>query len=371
MESLASRKERGFDSDSRIVTSSKSIVLTNRNLSVVPMISKFADEVTNLDISHNKITILPASIFDSFCNISSLNVGNNFLMALPPELGSCTSLVILKICNNQLPLLPATIGKVVSLEKLDAGGNRIASISGALESLSRLRVLDLSRNAQTHIPDEDIWSVTSLTELSLSSNRLSALPLGVGNLTELVLLRASNNFISSLEPDVVRLPKLRELQLSQNNFSYLPSACWRKATNLTALDLSMNDLKSLPYQIGFLTSLQVLGLARNPRLSPRLVQTYFAGGASAVLQHLRDMKPEFEYDEGDGLSALKLAEEERKLRRKQKLNALISGQNGPAQGANRFYRELQNMLNQQHESTEEIQKVKDRLIKRMLRAEAE
>jgi hypothetical protein len=347
--------------------------LTKRNLRAVPpFVTELKTQLTSLDLSFNKFTVLPNDLFDGFfCeNIVSLNVGDNLLMMLPNELTYCRSLVNLKICNNQLPFLPEKIGNLVSLRRLDASGNRIATLQGGtISALTGLTILDMSRNMLTYIANEDIWTLTRLTELSLSFNRLERLPVGIGCLTNLHTLRANCNALCALEPDIVKLPLLRELQLSENNLARLPGACWPSATCLTALDLSRNDLDSLPHQIGLLTSLKTIGLARNPRFSPRLVQALFAGGPAAVLAHLRSLcpptAPEIEID--DGVEGLRRADEERRRRRRQRLEALVSGAGGGQDGANRFYRELHAMLGEQGVPAEEAQLVKDRLVKRMLR----
>jgi Leucine-rich repeat (LRR) protein len=227
--------------------------LSRRNLRTIPaLVNELKANLTSLDISFNKLTFLPNDLFvDSFCdNIVTLNLGDNLLMALPNELALCQSLVSLKICNNQLPLLPEKIGRLVSLCRLDASGNRIATLqSGTLSALTGLTILDLSRNMLAHIQNEDIWTLTGLQELSLSFNRLERLPVGIGCLTSLTALRANDNALSSLEPDIIRLPLLRDLQLSQNNLTRLHGASWPAATALTALDLSRNDLDSLPHQV--------------------------------------------------------------------------------------------------------------------------
>jgi leucine-rich repeat protein SHOC2 len=321
--------------------------LSRRNLRAVPsLVTELKARLTALDLSFNKITFLPNDLFvDSFCdNVESLNLGDNLLLALPNEIAFCQSLVNLKICNNQLPLLPEKIGWLVSLCRLDASGNRITTLqSGTLSALTGLTILDLSRNMLAHVQNEDIWTLTGLQELSLSFNRLERLPVGIGCLTNLTALRANNNALSSLEPDIVRLPLLRDLQLSQNNLTRLHGACWRAATALTALDLSRNDLDSLPHQLGALTGLTSLSLARNPRLSPRIIHAHFAGGAAAVLAHLRSLRPpsaaaavaDLALTVDDGVAGLRRADEERRRRRRERLDALVSGAGagGGADGA--------------------------------------
>ncbi len=61
------------------------------------------------------------------------------------------------------------------------------------------------------------------------------------------------------------LSHLTSLDLSGNQLETLPPHV-SKLTNLLALDLSDNRLWSLPHQLGTLTSLLLLKLEKNPRL---------------------------------------------------------------------------------------------------------
>ena len=222
--------------------STEMLNLSRRNLKTVPsLVTELKTQLTSLKLSFNSITVFPNDLFgDKFCeNIITLNLGDNFLMTLPIELTCCQSLVNLKICNNHLPLLPDKIGRLCSLRRLDASGNRIATLSNcSLSALTGLTILDLSRNMLSHIESEDLWTMTSLTELSLSFNRLERLPVGIGCLTSLLALRANSNSLTAIEPDIIKLPLLRELQLSHNNLSNLPGACWLAATRRAHVSFS-------------------------------------------------------------------------------------------------------------------------------------
>ncbi len=65
------------------------------------------EKVCMLDLSNQGLTELPPEIFQ-FINLKRLNLDNNNLTALPAEIGSLSSLKRLDVVNNQIEKLPHT-----------------------------------------------------------------------------------------------------------------------------------------------------------------------------------------------------------------------------------------------------------------------
>ncbi len=106
-----------------------------------------------------------------------------------------------------------------------------------------------------------------VTELSLPSNGLSGdMPSEIGDLTELTVLDLSQNNLRSLSPEIGSLTKLKELKLYDNLLASLPPEIGN-LTNLTMLFLRSNSLKNLPPEIGSLSNLTELTLANNNLIS--------------------------------------------------------------------------------------------------------
>lgn len=86
------------------------------------------------------------------------------------------------------------------------------------------------------------------------------------SLSYLTALHASKNRLSTLPPDVARLQNLTYLDVSHNMIEELPRELGY-LTNLRELHLANNKLRTLPYELGRLFLLQRLSLEGNP-LSP-------------------------------------------------------------------------------------------------------
>mmetsp|Transcript_19219 Transcript_19219/g.47141 ORF Transcript_19219/g.47141 Transcript_19219/m.47141 type:complete len:382 (+) Transcript_19219:141-1286(+) len=342
--------------------------LSNRGLRSVPAVVMATPGLKSIDLGFNKLTVLPGDLIIKFApTLRSLTLWNNLLVALPPEIVLCTNLTELKVGNNHIPILPEKLGSMQSLLKFDASGNRITELPRTLSHLQELTLLDLSRNKLPACEDDNLWTLTNVTKLSIAGNLLSKIPLAVACLTDLRILNAGANQITELEPDLVKLPYLEELHLADNLIRHLPGPCWRYATNLKTLDLCNNCLASLPNQLGYVTNLTFLGMTRNDRLAPRLIEA-MNRGLPFLLQAMRDLTVEFEIEE-DHVSAVARMHEERKQRRKVMMESLLSGNSGQNDGVERFYRELLALSVQGEE--EEVEKARERLAKRMLNTHAQ
>lgn len=136
----------------------------------------------------------------------------------------------------------------------------------ALDKIEQCRVhihetLDLQGLCLTALPPE-LFDLTHLKSLSLSSNALRSLPPEIGRLTELVDLDVSANEITTVAAEIGNLQSLKTLTFEYNLIESLPAEIGR-LRNLLRLDLSSNPGIVLPQELAQLTSLEVLELRWN------------------------------------------------------------------------------------------------------------
>ena len=83
-----------------------------------------------------------------------LNIENNNLTTLPPEIGNLINLQKFYCSYNKLIALPAEIGNLINLKKLDLSNNVLCSLPAEIGRLRNLKKLYLGNNSLTSLPAE-------------------------------------------------------------------------------------------------------------------------------------------------------------------------------------------------------------------------
>jgi len=140
-----------------------------------------------------------------------VNLRNNQLTSLPPEIGRLKSVIALDLDGNQLTSVPPEIGQLKGLTKLNLAFNRLTSLPPEIGRLKGLTALDLSRNRLASLPPE-IGQLTGLTTLDLGGNQLTSLPPEIGRLTGLRMLNLNVNPLKDPPQEIIRqgTPKVLE-----------------------------------------------------------------------------------------------------------------------------------------------------------------
>lgn len=201
--------------------------------------------------------ILPIELF-MLKNLIRLNLINCGIEILPDAIGNLIRLEELNLTNNSIEILPDSIGNLSALQVLDLKGNNlIGSPPHSIKNLTRLYKLDISSNPSINSIDS-LDGSNSLTVLKVSYCGLTSLP----RLPYLSYLDASGNKITSLfgfkNSSMLCLPFYREssITLSANS---LRDMC----SSLISLDLSKNQLTTLPEEIYNCSNLRALDLSDN------------------------------------------------------------------------------------------------------------
>ncbi|TRY68578.1 hypothetical protein TCAL_03065 [Tigriopus californicus] len=126
--------------------------------------------VYEFNMSGNKLELCPAWLGTLGTHLQYLNLGNNRLSDLPPELAQCQQLRELTVPYNKLTQIPSCVYALSKLETLIMEGNQISEIIiDELAKLSRLAILDLQNNNVSHVPPE-LGLMTQLRSLQLEGN---------------------------------------------------------------------------------------------------------------------------------------------------------------------------------------------------------
>ncbi|KAI5107567.1 toll-like receptor 8, partial [Silurus meridionalis] len=170
-----------------------------------------------LDLSRNNLFFISPKQFEGYTNISCLNLsGNGFASALN---------------GTEFTTLP-------NLKYLDLSFNKIdLAYDHAFEELKELEVLDLSFNPH-------YFTVPGVTH---NLNFLKNLP-------KLRVLNMSSNSIFTLTTKYLISDSLAELQFQQNQLGrlwqkYMCMQLFWNLTNLTHLDISYNNIKTIPKDV--------------------------------------------------------------------------------------------------------------------------
>ncbi|KAI3505388.1 hypothetical protein L1887_27507 [Cichorium endivia] len=217
---------------------------------VLDLQSKLMENIEWLPVSLGKLS-----------NITELNLSDNKIMALPSSITNLTSLTKLDVHSNQLINLPDSFGELINLLDVDLHANRMKSLPESFGKLSNLMNLDLSSNHFTHLPDV-IGDLTAMQILIVETNDLEELPYTIGSCSSLVVLKLDFNELKGLPEAIGKLERLEILTLHYNRVRKLPTTMGN-LSRLRELDVSFNELEGVPESLCFATSLEKLIIGKN------------------------------------------------------------------------------------------------------------
>lgn len=220
----------------------RSLVVSHNNFSVLPQKwSRCFPGLTDLDISHNQLTILPAG----FDKLDTLNASHNRLIAIAIEEEK-------KEEDDNDDKKDGDDDKVVSIDDFGSMATTTTTMASIL--------FDVSWNAITEIPEQQrfvsrnlILHHNDLTSFSLASiaSSVSVLDLSHNSITDVVSPKMSCSVAA--------------LDLSHNKLATLPDWLSIDFTVLTTLDLSHNQLLDIDVTwVVVAPLLASLNLSNNP-----------------------------------------------------------------------------------------------------------
>lgn len=254
--------------------------LHDNKLTMLPKEMGHLKVLEKLDISHNELTQLPEEVSD-LERLSTLLMQHNALVSLPRSFGRLANLTNLDVSNNQLEMIPDDWSQINSLQKLNLSSNQLLNLPASICRNHLLGYLDLSSNKLSCLPD-DWTNLSSLKELYLRNNRLDALPnlQHCGKLKELYCAR--NSFVMmnlSVLPDSLMIVEFRDNKIKEVDENIV------RLQNLQRLDVSNNDISTLPPAIGAMDCIKALNVDGNPMRGIR--RDIINKGTTAIMKYLR------------------------------------------------------------------------------------
>jgi len=243
-----------------------------------------------LDLSSNEITSLETHSLPGPSSIAELRLQKNFIRFIASDVFSNSSIKILDMSNNQINHLPSSLFHNVPLQELHLANNTLSSLpSNVLEGQKQLEMLDLSGNllSSSHLTSSLTRDMFSLLEINLSNNLIDYIsPEFLSTLPNLQIMKLSANKISTMTmspslfqlrdldlsgnklvkisaDNLAGLESLTHLSLANNQIQTIHPATFRNASQILVLDISDNQLMSLPDTLKYLHNLQTLDIGGN------------------------------------------------------------------------------------------------------------
>lgn len=166
-----------------------------------------------LDLSCD-LQAFPTEIFELADSLEVLNLSANQLSSLPHDLPRLHKLKVLFCSDNSFETLPEVLGDCPQLEMVGFKANRLRHVpSAALPA--QLRWLILTDNRISSLPIE-LGQRPRLQKLMLAGNQLTELPESLAALHQLELLRIAANRLEALPDWLLQLPRLAWLAFAGN-----------------------------------------------------------------------------------------------------------------------------------------------------------
>ena len=233
------------------------------------------------------IEVLESGVFDGFTAITDVDLLDNALKALEPNLfaGLPSSVVLISLTSNNLTTLDEDLfAGLSSLKYINLNSNNLTTLPASLfAGLENLEALTLASNNLTTLPAGLFAGLSALAELYLYNNAFTTLPAGLfADLESLDILWLTGNNLTTLPATLFAdLENLNILWLNGNTLTTLPATLFAGLSALSELDLGGNALTELPTTLfAGLSALRKLYLDNN-------AFTALPAGLFAGLENLR------------------------------------------------------------------------------------
>ncbi|XP_012286485.1 leucine-rich repeat-containing protein 40 isoform X2 [Orussus abietinus] len=233
------------------------------------------EPLKTLNLSCNSLIYLDSKI-ELLSEICNMDLHDNLLETVPPEMGNLNKLQKLDMSTNKLETLPSNFFNLYELRYLDLHNNALKELDAAvgdlimleymeinvpsLESMGKLRALTLGNNNIEVIPEE-IIQLLNLEHLDLSCNNISIVPTCISIMPNLQVFIIEGNEVKNVRRDIIKCGTSRVLRHLRQNIipissesrlspllgtddSTFPDKYCMKRTKL--LSLTSRNLRNIP-----------------------------------------------------------------------------------------------------------------------------
>jgi len=232
--------------------------------------------VKRLVLNDNRIRL--DKVRRQYLQLEELNLVANGITSLPSTIGSMKNLRKLNLNNNQITTIAPEISNLVHLEQLFLYRSSLKSIPPDLYQLKNLKAIDLYYNQLTQL-DPEIANWSKLEILYAANNKLFTLPDNLGKLTQLRELYLHHNKLSSL-PDLGALDSLRVLRINNNFLVEYPHSLYG-LESIENLDVASNQVQTFEEALFDYPRLRIISLKNNP-IDPALRESVKQWAARAT-----------------------------------------------------------------------------------------
>ncbi|EAY22204.1 Leucine Rich Repeat family protein [Trichomonas vaginalis G3] len=214
--------------------------------------------------------------------LAYLNLSNNNIQNLPPDLKSLKNLILARNGYDSIPqAVQTSLFTYSSLEALDLSNNNLTSLGNILSNLPSLRRINLFGNKFETIPQ---LANTSLQVIDLANNNLKHFP----SLPEtIVALNVEKNQISEIELDnsSFKINNLAKLCAASNRI--IKFTCLG-VLKIVTLDISRNKISKLPDFNRCFDKLQQINISSNlvpsiPQFPPQITEFFASNNKIASI----------------------------------------------------------------------------------------
>lgn len=242
--------------------------------SVINMLSD-CPRLKYLDMSGCRMGMLPHEI-GHMRNLTFLDLSNNILTVLPNELTYLNELADLNLSGNAIIALDETFSGMSSLQKLDLRDNPKLELAASFKALAFRPELDELRLSHVgDLPDE--WTLLPVKQLVFENSGIVKMQKAqqAESISGIVFENCPDADFKNLMDNMASMPALKSIAIRESGLDKLPGD-FSQLTNVTALDLSGNNIVEVSEKVKRSKQLQQLNLSNNPIVStePKAIKNF-------------------------------------------------------------------------------------------------